>query len=159
MALDDIHVRLIEGAAEIVTALNLSVIGGDRIYFTLYPDLTRGYSFAAGEVTDIQFPCLLLTMEDEVEDEGLNSDTGERDNRYPVRLWFADKTKDHGSWKELLRTRKKLWLAFADLAEMNGVPELVRCTVRRLVIVDRQLPAYQHLLSGGALTFETSEPR
>lgn len=158
---DTIHWRLIVGTATKIAALNLPLIGGasSRIYFQVWPEETAGYNFAAGKVTDITAPCVILTPENETEIEGDNSDTGARDYRYPLRIWIMDKSKDNGKGPAFLATRKAIWDALRDLAEMPGVTELVRCTVTPGLIFDRRMPEYQTMASWLTARFETSEER
>lgn len=164
MAAGDIHPRIIK--AMLAAIADLGIVTDPEsgrtlpAFFQIVPDDTAGYDLAADAVTTYQMPAVLLTAEGETEGRPGNDDTGSRSREYPVRVWIADNNpaRAHGRGFDYLTWRKRIMDLFDD-AMLAAVPEVVRGVVTPNVIFDPRLPAYQHIVSGFVVRWETSEER
>lgn len=164
---DTVHWRIIEAVANKIASIGLPLItwadgpnaGQSRVYHQMWPEESVGYWFATGATTTITFPCVLLSAENEVEETGENSDTGNMDWRYPVRIWVLDKSKDQAKAPEYYAARKTIIDRLHDQSDFAGVPEAVRCRIVPGPIFDRRLPEYQTVITAILVRFETSEER
>lgn len=158
----DLFFRILHAVAARVEALAIDGIGS-HVYMQLVPDEAAGLT-VAGDVSDVVFPCVLLTLDADAETRS-PEDTGTKGWTMPVRMWIADKNPQHNHARIplYLGARKALFDAFdeirGDAANDLGVPEIIRLTVTPEVRFDPRLPNYQHLVSGMLLTVETEEAR
>jgi hypothetical protein len=150
------QIKLAAGA--VIVGLQLPGIL-NNVYGQLFPNETSGYSFQSQSVTDIVFPCVLLTSEGETE-EMTGRDSESYAGIFPQRCWIADRVNPGMASNEsvYLTARKTLVKAF-DMQKLAGRPEVRSVSVQPGVIVDPKLPSYQFLVSGMVLKFNWGQAR
>lgn len=157
-AIDDVHWRIIGATAAVIVGLELERIE-DHVYAQLVPDDTSGYNFAADRVTDVSYPFVGLTVEDEQESK-VGGSTETEEWQYPLRVWICDKLHhhDHDKMRVYMVARKRIIRALSE-RYLPGVNEVRNILVTPHLIIDPRLPNYQHVVSGIGVKFWTFEAR
>lgn len=158
MASPDLYWRIIKAAGAAIVELDLDLVGS-AVYFCIIPSQTTGYHLATDVVKDLQWPCVQLTTEGEIEERGANGTTEKTDWTYPVRCWIADQNHAgaHDKGVVYYSARKQIMDRFDS--GLFAVPEVYQMLVNPLVVFDPALPNYQHIVSGLTLRFSAEETR
>lgn len=154
-----IHERCVEDLQALIQGLNLvgqAGITGDILGNVLTP-LTFDESNA-------QFPCVLLSVEEESEEEDGETTTFESDGViYPVRILILDRVSARfeqarpvylGWRRQILKKLRSLVISI-----LPNTPECWKIGVRAMKIFDPRLPQYQFMVSGMTALCYTNEPR
>lgn len=126
----------------------LSLPPAQRVYEQMYPD-----------ERNIAFPCALVTVEG-LSETVAQSFSQRDDIEHPVKVEIADRhgKNDH----KMLPTYERWREAFARCfvaQQLAGVPESVTCRVDFNIIIDPNLPNYDHVVSGFIVRAVCREPR
>lgn len=162
-----IYDRAMGDLQTLLAALNLSVpagmfenpvVGnvGTNVFVQMFP-----------ETTNEIYPCLLLTCEDETEEDDEETDNFNGDGViYPVRILICDRVSEryrearpvYQLWR-LIVQQTLLGLPTGPIPLLANTPECWDIKVRRLRVFDPKLPQYQFLVSGMVALVRTITPR
>lgn len=124
-----------------------------------FPPAANIYQLMWPDGANVKFPAILLTMDGVQETEEPILSTLD-DVGYPVRVMFADRTSKNDHSKLPLY---ELWRLYGMNCFRNlrvlGVPESKICRIEELVIIDPNLPQYQHVVSGFTVRCICRQPR
>lgn len=162
-----IHDRAMGDLQKIFQAMNLAVpsgfpgnpvVGniGQNVFVQEFP-----------EETNLIYPCLLLTCDEEQEDDDADNDTTMGDAViYPIRVLICDRVSAryrlarpvYQAWRfALAQTLRGLTTATAPI--LPDTPECWAIRVKTLKIFDPKPPQYQFVVSGLIAQVRTVTPR
>jgi len=163
-----IHDRLQQDLALVIQAMNLVGSKNDAGQ-TVTGDIGENvFTQLNFDESNIKYPCVLLTCEDETEEDDDATSFEEDGVIYPVRILICDRvsTRWQNSRADYLRWRWTIQQTLLGLpAGVQGasflpdVPECWDIRLRRLKVYDAKLPQYQFMVSGLVALCRTMTPR
>jgi hypothetical protein len=164
-----IHDRLQQDITLGIQALNLlgsKNEAGQTITGDIGANVLAQFNF---DESNVMYPCVVLTCEDEIEEDDETTSFEEDGVIYPVRILICDRVStrwqdsrpDYQRWRWTIQQ----WLLGLPAGVAPGatffpdVPECWDIRLRRLKIFDAKLPQYQFMVSGFVALCRTMTPR
>lgn len=146
-----------DGAAAVATRVRRAVCDTLRL-LTIQP-AERVYEQAFPDPKNVTFPCILATV-DGVQESDEQALSTRDDVGRPVKVQIFDRRSknDHARLPTWETWRQAAERCFRN-QQLAGVPESVRCKIEPYVILDPNLPAFEHMASGFVVRAICREPR
>lgn len=151
------YFKVTDGQDAVATRIRAGVVATMKL--VPIPCCVNIYEQMFPDESNVSYPCIVCTV-DGVQETDESSLSTVDDFGRPVKVLIADRVDkyDHEQLPNYENWRQALIRCFVN-QQIPGVPESVRCKIEPYVIIDPNLPQFQHMVSGFVIRAVTREPR
>lgn len=153
--------KLKVGVVKAIASLDLDGMGSPpRVYSQVEVDDAAGYDVVKDAVTDLAFPCVLVTSAGDME-EILAGDTRDLEWGVPYRVWIAD-VNDRGRHKKervYSMWRKAIFALFHQSRPLADIPEATAEVTPGGLRFDPNVKQYERVVSTLLIRLRVGEKR